>query len=261
VFRTGDGAPDTTGWRVRVVPNLYPIVGGEDAGEGATGAHEVIVLSPDHDADFARLSEEGAVEVLGVMRERARVHLDAGRAHVQLLINQGRAAGASIEHPHAQLVAIDFVPPAVEAALARFDAAGTDLVAEEAARAMKDGLVVVQGPAPAWSPWAAGAKYMLRVAHRSTRARFDEATDPEVAVVARGLRQALQRLHARLGEELAYNVVVNTAAPGRHPGPFHWWIDVVPRLSVLAGFEAGTGVLVNTVPPEIAAKELREASA
>ncbi len=72
VYRTGDGAPDTPGWRVRVVPNLYPIVGGPDAGPGATGAHEVVVLSPAHRDSFAQLDDAQATEVLTVLRDRAR---------------------------------------------------------------------------------------------------------------------------------------------------------------------------------------------
>jgi len=102
--RTGDGIPDGPGWRVRVVPNLYPIVGGLGAGPGATGAHEVVVLSPDHARAFGALDQDQATEVLGVLRDRARVHAQAGRAHVQVLLNHGRGAGASIAHPHAQLL-------------------------------------------------------------------------------------------------------------------------------------------------------------
>ena len=75
---------------------------------------------PDHDRSFANLTDDEAVEVVTMLRERAQVHAAAGRAHVQLFVNQGRAAGASIAHPHAQLVALDFVPPAVSIAVERF---------------------------------------------------------------------------------------------------------------------------------------------
>jgi UDPglucose--hexose-1-phosphate uridylyltransferase len=118
VFRTGTGAPDTPGWRARVVPNLYPIVGGE-----LPGAHEVVILSPDHDAPLGQLSDAQATEVFGILRDRASHHLAAGLVHAQPFVNYGRAAGASIEHPHAQLVALGFVPPAVEHGLQLFAAA------------------------------------------------------------------------------------------------------------------------------------------
>jgi len=79
------------------------------------GAHEVVVLSPRHDADLAVLDAGAASEAMRMLRDRAAFHLDAGRVHVQAFVNHGRLAGASLEHPHAQLVALDFVPPAVVA--------------------------------------------------------------------------------------------------------------------------------------------------
>ncbi len=226
VHRTGPGEAETQGWRVRVVPNLYPIVGpaephdpprtvdfgSEHGATAVAGAHEVVVLSPDHDAAFARLDDDAAIEVLAVIRDRVRFHLDAGHAYVQAFVNHGEAAGASIAHPHAQLVALDMVPPAVAASVDRL--ATSDLVARELADARRENLVVLDGPAPAWSPFAAWVPYGLRVAHRSTRARFDEATDAEIRVVALGLRDALARLLDTLGD-VPYNVVLRTAPPDR----------------------------------------------
>jgi UDPglucose--hexose-1-phosphate uridylyltransferase len=259
VARTGPGAPDTPGWRVRVVPNLYPIVGGEDAAEGASGAHEVVVLSPAHDRSFGRLADEQAVEALAAVRDRVRHHLEQGRAYVQAVINHGAPAGASLDHPHAQVVALDFVPPAITEAVERLDGAGRDLVAAAAADAPGRELAVVTGPAMAWCPDAASTPYEMRIAHRSTRARFDEATDAEVDVVARSTRDALGRLDATL-DDPPYNLVVHTAPPGR-PGFFHWYVEVQPRLGVVAGFELGTGLFVNVVEPADAARELRDAVA
>jgi UDPglucose--hexose-1-phosphate uridylyltransferase len=258
VHRTGAGEPDREGWRVRVVPNLYPIVSAADGMSTATGAHEVVILSPDHHASFGRLSDDAATEVLTVIRDRVRHHVAAGRAYVQAFVNQGKAAGASIAHPHAQLVALDLVPADVEAALERF--ATTDLVARELADARGDGLAVVDGPAPAWSPFAASTPYRMRIAHRSTRARIDEATDAEIRVVAIGLRDALVAMQKLLGD-VPYNVVIHTAPPDRRAGEFHWYLDVIPRTGVVAGFEQGTGIFVNSVPPEQAAELLRTAAA
>ena len=106
VARLGAGEPDTPGWTLRVVPNLYPIVGG-----AVGGAHEVVVLSTAHDRSLGALSSDAAVEVLGMLRDRAAFHLGAGLQHAVPFVNHGKAAGASIEHPHAQLVVLDFVPP------------------------------------------------------------------------------------------------------------------------------------------------------
>jgi UDPglucose--hexose-1-phosphate uridylyltransferase len=258
VFRTGRGAPDTPGWRVRVVPNLYPIVGGDDARPGATGAHEVVVLSPAHDLSFAQLDDEQATEVLTVLRDRARHHLAAGHAFVQVAINHGRAAGASIEHPHAQIVALDVVPPAVEQAVERFVAAGHDLVDADRDGA-GDALQVLDGPIAAWCPRAGSTPYEVRLALRSPGPCFDQIDDGDGRRVAEAIRSVLARLAVATGDA-PYNLAVHTAPPGAAPGAFHWYAEVQPRMAVVAGFEQGTGILVNTVPPELAAEQLREAN-
>ena len=154
--RAGDGDADAPGWRIRVVPNLYPIVGAPEAGD-ATGAHEVVVLCPDHDRDLAALDDDQVTELFVVLRDRVRFHYEHGRAFASVFVNHGRGAGASIEHPHAQIVAPDRPSEAVAAMTARFE---TDLVAAELAQARRAGLVVVDGPAPAWCPPASGAPTM-----------------------------------------------------------------------------------------------------
>ncbi len=252
--RTGDGAPDTPGWRVRVVPNLYPIVGAPEAGD-ATGAHEVVILCPDHDRDFAALDDDQATELFLVVRDRVRFHLEQGRAFATAFVNHGRGAGASIEHPHAQIVAPDRPAEAVLALTERFT---TDLVAAELAVARRTDLVVVDGPAPAWCPPASWSPYQMRVAHRSTRARIDEATDAEIAVVARGTRDALAAITRAL-PGAPYNVLVHTAPPGIPTREMHWHVEIVPRTSVVAGFELGSGIFANSVAPEQAAAVLRSA--
>jgi UDPglucose--hexose-1-phosphate uridylyltransferase len=265
VHRIGEGKAETRGWRVRVVPNLYPIVdttspkqrGDGTTSKAVTGAHEVVILSTDHNTSYGQLDDTAATEVLTAIRDRIRFHLEAGHAYVQVFVNHGKEAGASISHPHAQIVALDFVPPALEAQLERF--ATTDLVARELATAQSKGLAVIDGPAPVWSPFAAFVPYGMRVAHRSTRARFDQATDAEIGVVAVGLRDSLNALHGVLGDA-PYNVVLRTAPPDRGAGEFHWFIDVLPRISLVAGFEEGTGLFVNTVAPEHAAALLHQAA-
>jgi UDPglucose--hexose-1-phosphate uridylyltransferase len=257
VYRTGGGSPDTPGWRVRVVPNLYPIVGGEEAGPGATGAHEVVVLSPAHADSFAQLDDAQATEVLTVLRDRSRHHLGAGRAFVQVVINHGRAAGASIEHPHAQIVALDFVPPAVEQAVGRFEASGRDLVNADLGAA-GDGLHLVDGLVSAWCPRAGSTPYELRLALHSAGSRFEETADADIERLAGAIRSVLARLGVATGDA-PYNLVVHTAPPGASRESFHWYVEVQTRIAVTAGFEQGTDILVNTVPPEVAAQQLRDA--
>jgi UDPglucose--hexose-1-phosphate uridylyltransferase len=253
VQRTGSGAPDTPGWRVRVVPNLYPIVGGS-----VPGAHEVVVLSPDHATPFGRLHDDAAAEVFAVLRERAAHHLAAGLAHAQPFVNCGKAAGASIEHPHAQLIALGFVPPNVEHAVQRFARRGHDLVALAIDDALDGTHGVLQGSALAWCAPASLSPYEVLVAHPASSARFDHAPDQEVAAVAHATRRAVAAISEVL-DDPPYNIVVHTA-PATERRHFHWYVRVSPRLGVAAGFEQGTGLFVNTVPPEMAAAELREAA-
>ena len=252
--RTGDGAPGAPGWRVRVFPNLYPVLR-PDARPGATGAHEVVTLSPTHDRSFGRLSHDEASEVLGVLRDRVAHHHRAGCAYAQAIVNHGREAGASIAHPHAQVFALDVVPPTVEALLARTAAARHDLVAADLADAREQGLEVLAGGASAWCPHASSTPYELRIAHDTAGARFDEADDTTVSAVAYTTRDALARLYDALGD-VSYNVLVRTAPPGRDE-PFRWHVEIRPRLTVVAGFEEATGVLVNVVTPDAAATTLR----
>ena len=95
-------APIAPGWSVRVVPNKYPIVG-----DGVPGAHEVVIFSPAHDIDMGALADTAATDVLLMLRDRSRFHLAHGCRYAQAFVNQGKNAGASIEHPHAQLVALE----------------------------------------------------------------------------------------------------------------------------------------------------------
>jgi len=272
VARHGPGQPDTDGWQVRVVPNLYPIVGGPDAGPGADGVHEVVVLSPAHDATFGQLDDEAAIAVLVMLRERCRVHAAAGRAHVQVLINQGRAAGASIAHPHAQVLALDLVGPAVRTEMALVGDAGRDLVAADQHEAQRrEQHVLEQGPARVWCPSVASGPFEMRlavlpdaahpdIAHQDA-AHLATASDDDLAATAIALRDALRGLGPAIGADertLAYNVVLHQAPhEDSVPAPARWWFEVRPRVTVVAGFEIGTGILVNTLDPGWAAAGLR----
>jgi len=186
-----------------------------------------------------------------------RTHLDAGCPYALPTINHLQAAGASIVHPHAQVFGLGFVPEAVEGALARFEAAGTDLVKADAA---DDELVVARrGAVTTWCPPASTARWMFRVAHDGAGPEYDAADDDVITEVGFALRDGLARLARVIGGDVPYNMVVHGAPRGHEP--FHWYLEVTPRLSIVAGFESATGILVNSTPPEQAARDLRQASA
>jgi UDPglucose--hexose-1-phosphate uridylyltransferase len=271
--RHGDppSRPDTPGWLVRVVPNLYPALAAE-AGEPepdalpdlftaqpARGAHEVIVNAPQPVTALAALPVEQVATAMDVWRTRMRAHA-ADAAYVHLLVNERREAGASLPHTHAQLYALDFVPAAIARERERFGAYAArttggdllgDLVQEEVRR--RERIVAIDDDAVALAPWASRLPYQLMVVPRRPRARFED----DGATAAALLHDVLGRLARRLGASPPLNLWVRTAPRGAEQ--FCWRIDVLPRLTHLAGLELGTGVHLNVVAPEQAAAELREA--
>jgi UDPglucose--hexose-1-phosphate uridylyltransferase len=272
-----EGAPsDSPGWSVRVVPNLYPALDGaagggrrppSPAGEGvadmfsplpATGAHEVIVNGPQSVLSLAELPVEQVVAAVEVWRRRMRAH--AGSAYLQLIVNERREAGASLPHTHAQLYALDFVPAAIARERERASAYTTrtmgqnllgDLVAEEVRR--RERIVAIDEEAVLLAPYASRLPFQLMLAPRTPRARFEDDGPSGAAL----LHDGLSRLARHLGSSPPLNLWVRTAPLGAED--FCWRIDVMPRLTHLAGLELSTEVNLNIVAPEDAAAALRAA--
>ena len=151
------------------------------------------------------------------MRDRVRFHLEHGARYVQALVNHGREAGASLDHPHGQLVPLDLVPPAVRTSSTGSSTPDADPVETEAEAAGAAGLDVVAGPAALWCPHAGVTPFELRVAHRGRATRFDEASDDEIAASRPPPATGLRRLAAVLGD-VPYNLVVALRA-SRHRLP------------------------------------------
>ncbi len=256
-------------WTLRVVPNLYPAFEGKGSLSAvhlgpvfteapATGSHEVVIVSPDHDAAWADLDLDQIDIVMTSIRDRFEAHGDhAGVRYTQAIINYGREAGASVQHPHAQLLAMPFVPKGIadeEAGFERF-AGGcvlcTTIEAEVAAghRVIIDNDLVV-----AITPYWSGSPFEMLILPRNHESHLRRSAPDDLSAVGQALRSSLRRLRKVLGD-VAYNVVFHTA-PHHHDNLYHWHIHVIPKLTTIAGFELGTGVLINVVPPEAAAFEL-----
>ena len=289
--RPGGGAPDTPGWIARSVPNLYPVLGAEAAEEQAVagppqretglassidplgastrgeadlfrsqpaeGAHEVIVSAPEHATSLSQLSEERLAGAVAAWRERMRAHADA--AYLHLIVNEGPEAGASLEHSHAQLYALRFVPAEIarerERAMAYHERTmGSHLLGDVATEEVRrrERLVAVDDETLLVCPWASRSPFELRVIPRRPQPRFED-DEGGAAMIA----TALRALGGALGAVPQLNLWVRTAPRGTEE--FCWHIDIVPRLTIRAGFELGTGVDINVYPPERAAADLREA--
>jgi UDPglucose--hexose-1-phosphate uridylyltransferase len=231
-------APDTPGWTVRVVPNKFPAIPGQ----------EVVIHGPAHVTAFADLPESvvhAALEAWGLRREH---HRAAGAAYLLAAINEGPAAGASLDHSHSQLVPFADVPPATADEMPAF----APPCALCAAAAAEDGRTIrhtggLRTFAPRWSRFA----YELWIV---PDAHGEDVAAP--AVLAPALLDATRRLRAVLGDGLAWNAVLH-APPLRGSDPYHWHVEIWPRLAVAASVELGAGIWVNIVDPDIAAHELR----
>ncbi len=266
--RPEGGVPDTPGWTSRVVPNLYPALSdGDDeprpdsapdlfTSRPAIGGHEVIVNAPEHVTAMAELSEKRFAGAIETWRERMRAHSDA--AYVQLVVNEGAGAGASLPHTHAQLYALPFVPAAVARERERTGSysertAGsgllTDVLVEEVRR--RERLVAIDEEAALICPWASRSPYELRVVPRRETAHFEDDTGGAAMI-----HTALRLLARRFDGSPDLNLWIATAP--RDAEKFHWHVDIAPRLTVKAAFELGTGVDINVYPPERAAADLRE---
>ena len=277
-LRPNGGNPDGPGWQVRVVPNLYPALNGPDEhlpqepqpqpganasrdlfwSAPALGAHEVIINAPEPVSTLADVSDYQRALAMDVWRERIRAHPDASYVHV--IVNEQAEAGASLPHSHAQLYALDFVPADVARERERFGAYTTrtmggnllgDLVQEEVRNRKR--IVSIDDEVVLMAPYGARFPYQLMIAPRVPRMRFQD----DGPTGARMLGEALQRLAVRLGASPPLNLWVRTAPRGAEH--FCWRIDILPRLTHLAGLELGAGLNLNIVPPEKAAAELREA--
>jgi UDPglucose--hexose-1-phosphate uridylyltransferase len=222
----------------------------------AGGAHEVLINSPEHVTAMAELDDEQFAAAIATWRERMRAHPDA--SYLQLIVNEGGGAGASLEHTHAQLYALPFVPAAVARERERVGAYGertagggllSDVLVEEVRR--RDRLVAIDDEAALICPWASHSPFELRVIPRREAARFEE--DESGAAMIRTALLALTKLFNGPPE---LNLWVRTAPRGADQ--FHWHVDIAPRLTIKAGFELGTGVDINVYPPERAASDLRE---
>jgi UDPglucose--hexose-1-phosphate uridylyltransferase len=255
-------------WLVRVVPNLYPAFAGDAPHQldvlgpvftqaPASGIHEVLVLSPDHRSTWGDLSDKQAGLVMAAARDRVEEHARHGVvAYTQVIVNNGREAGASLEHPHGQLLGIPFVPREITdeiTAFAESDACVLCTTIDEE-RAGGHRVVLDTDRVMAVSPYWAGSPYelLLMPTRHSTGLAASEPAD--VVAVGRALRDVLARL-GRLLDDAAYNLVFHTA-PHNHSGDYHWHVHVLPQVTSVAGFEQGTGVLINIVPPETAAQQL-----
>jgi UDPglucose--hexose-1-phosphate uridylyltransferase len=221
------------------------------------------VYAPGHDSTLGELDDAHAAELMFVLKRRLAEHsaLPFVR-YTQVIINHGREAGASLAHPHGQILGLPFVPGEVldeERAFARFAGGSLLETTIEAELAAELRIVIANDDVVVFCPFASGVPYEMMIVPRERQAHLPSASDDSLRAAGLALRDAIAHLNAALGD-VAFNLGLHTA-PHQHTGDYHWHMHVWPQVTTQAGFERGTGVLINIVAPEEAAATLRSVSA
>jgi UDPglucose--hexose-1-phosphate uridylyltransferase len=272
----GPGArPNTPGWSLRVFPNKFPALRVEGeldrAGDGiydrmnGIGAHEVIVESPEHNRLFSELSEAEIVGVLDAYRERMiDLSRDGRLKYVMIFKNHGAAAGATLDHPHSQLIALPIVPRHVSDEMKgarqhwrlKERCVFCDIVRQELKERAR--LVYENSGFVAIEPYAPKFPFETWILPRAHRARFEQCGKDDFAQLANALKVLLSKLNVAL-DDPPYNFILHTTPFGEPDPPhYHWHLEIMPTLIQVAGFEWGSGFYINPTPPEEAARFLRE---
>lgn len=277
--------PNMPGWRVRVMPNKFPALRIEDSairyGVGifdvvsGAGAHEVIIETPDHHAGLADLPVDGIKDVLVTFRERIRdLDRDARLRYVLVFKNHLLAAGASLAHTHSQLIATPMVPPTIKEELVvcrehyrqKERCFICDLIGQELR--LGERIIHETSDFMIWSPFASSFPFEMWVLPKNHLHDYARLGDGDLAAVAQVLKTSLLSLKELLNDP-PYNLVLHTAPPPfKRAGyadhwssidyDYHWHIEIIPRLTRIAGFEWGAGLFINPTPPEAAAQYLRQ---
>ncbi|MCX6828844.1 MAG: galactose-1-phosphate uridylyltransferase [candidate division Zixibacteria bacterium] len=267
--------PQSGPWQVRVVPNKYAAlqprltatrmqVGSFLSAKGF-GLAEVVIEHPRHDQTLALMSVEEVAGVLRAYRERQReMSKNENINLVTIFRNHGARAGTSLEHPHSQIIATPIVPPHVrypmEQAVLHYDKHGRcvfcDLIEEEIRQGER--IILESENFVSFCPFAARSPFESRIYPKRHQAGFTLASDEELSEFAGVLQDILGRIYHGLNNP-DYNYILRSAPSGdedtRHQ---HWYMVIVPKISIPAGFEIGSGIYINTVPPEDSARFLRE---
>lgn len=284
-IRENSSSPNSPGWSIRVVPNKFPALAieGDLNREGigvfdqmnGIGAHEVVIESPHHDIDLAYQPLDHLTRILQTYQNRIKDLMNDERLRYILVFkNHGSVAGASLSHPHTQIIATPVTPRIVsmelESAREHYERKERCLFCDIISQEIKDGVRVVtqNDDYICFAPFASRFPFEIFLVPIKHHHDFSGISPDELAGLAASLKDILTRLKQSLNNP-PYNFVLHTApntkAKGRRPThwqtlpyDFHWHIEIIPRLTKMAGFEWGTGFYINPTPPEDAAKYLRE---
>jgi len=269
------GAPNTPGWDLRVVPNQFPVLRVEGSldrvGEGlfdkmnGIGAHEVIIESPRHQDTLATMADAAVEQVLWAFRERVQdLKQDRRFRYIIIFKNHGMAAGASLDHSHSQLIALPIVPrevrDEVDGARTHFKSKERCVFCDIVRQDSQDGRRVIAENADmiALAPYAPRFPFETWILPKRHQALYEDTPRHEYASLARLLGDVLRRMNRSLRFP-PYNLLIHSAPLSEPAGDFyHWHVEIIPKLTKVAGFEWATGFYLNPTSPEEAAQVLRD---
>ena len=259
-------------WQLRVIANRYPAFEGDESlavrnlgpvhvMAEASGTHEVFVYSPEHEVRLDQLSDDQIAQLMAALKARFIAHANTPNIrYTQAIVNHGREAGASLAHPHGQLLGLPFVPGEIleeERAFERFKG-GCIVCTTTEAESNNERFVLENDHAMVVCPFWSSSPYELLIMPKDHQQHLTDSSDDALTGVGLAVRDALRHLVATLGD-IAFNLVFHTA-PSHHEGMYHWHAHLFPKLTTTAGFERGTGVMINIIAPEFAADALRSAA-
>lgn len=277
LYRIPDAKGD--GWTVRVVPNKFAALspGGELRRKedsalfremSGVGAHEVVVETPVHNRSIPLMKDAEVEDVLLTYVERYRVlREDPSIRYIIIFKNHGEAAGTSLEHPHSQIIGTPIAPQHTRrkyaVALSYHDDTGrclySDIVAAELKE--KDRIIEETGRYVVFHPFASKSPFETWIVPKAQQPSFGQLSRGEIGELASVLKKNLLALYHGLGNP-AYNFIVHTASFEDETKPyFLWHLQILPRLTTIAGFELGSGISITTVAPEDSAVFIRDIAA
>lgn len=269
-----DRMPREGPWQTRVVKNRFPALDSEGAPlrtvDGVRrringiGHHDVVIEHPKHNTTLALMTTDEIQTVLETFQRRGRIIAKDPRIeHVTYFKNHGQRAGASLYHPHSQIIALPVVPNSVrrriEESRRHFDDTGVGLVQSMLEDELSSGarIITESDHFAVFVLYAALSPFHMWIVPRQSRDSFLDAEPHEIFDLAGVIKNILQRIYKGLRDP-DYNMIIRSG-PVKETGSayFHWYISLVLRVDRLAGFEMGSGMHINTLPPEEAATFLR----
>lgn len=275
-IRNLNTSPNTPGWQVRVVPNKFPALqiegnldrkglGIYDMSNGV-GAHEVLIESPYHHKDIPDLLNEEIENIISMLCRRALDLIKDKRfKYIMIFKNYGPAAGASLEHPHTQTIALPMVPKNVVEEIKgahnyfeyRERCIFCDIIRQETQE--KERIILENKYYLSFCPFVSRFPFEIWIIPKKHSCYFCHMPAEEIPALASILKDTITKVKG-LFANLTYNFIIHSSPVNGDGGIeyYHWHIEFMPKLTRVAGFEWGSGFYVVSTPPELAAKYLRE---